>query len=114
MVIDRYCELFLGLILADYVAVEKGFDLRRAGKTTIRRAGLLALFVFKNLLANADALVAMYERGYSEGELMSFSTCSCVLWQKEQRSGSSGVKRFTGIASSQGTSPHPRQFLNTF
>src|SRR5215467_5605831 len=31
----------------------------------------------------------MYERGYSEGELINFSTCSCVLWQKEQRSGSS-------------------------
>jgi hypothetical protein len=27
---------------------------------------------------------------------MSFSTCSCVLWQKEQRNGSSGVNRFTG------------------
>src|SRR5277367_764964 len=26
---------------------------------------------------------------------MSFSTCSCVLWQKEQRNGSSGVNRFT-------------------
>lgn len=29
---------------------------------------------------------------------MSFSTCSCVLWQKEQRSGSSGVNRFTCYA----------------
>src|ERR1700688_5197828 len=37
----------------------------------------------------------MYERGYSDGELISFSTCSCVLWQKEQRNGSSGVNRFT-------------------
>jgi hypothetical protein len=40
----------------------------------------------------------MYERGYSDGELISFSTCSCVLWQKEQRNGSSGVNRFTGNA----------------
>src|SRR5271163_1385645 len=40
----------------------------------------------------------MYERGYSDGELMSFSTCSCVLWQKEQRKGSSGVNRFTDRA----------------
>jgi hypothetical protein len=39
-----------------------------------------------------------YERGYSDGELISFSTCSCVLWQKEQRNGSSGVNRFTGYA----------------
>jgi hypothetical protein len=40
----------------------------------------------------------MYERGYSDGELISFSTCSCVLWQKEQRNGSSGVNRFTDEA----------------
>src|SRR5580700_9481344 len=40
----------------------------------------------------------IYERGYSDGELISFSTCSCVLWQKEQRRGSSGVNRFTDSA----------------
>src|ERR1700683_3317251 len=45
----------------------------------------------------------MYERGYSEGELINFSTCSCDLWQKEQRSGSSGANRFTGLMAS-----HPK------
>jgi len=48
----------------------------------------------------------MYERGYSDGELISFSTCSCVLWQKEQRNGSSGVNRFTGNAPFDRTPPH--------
>src|SRR5260370_1680743 len=42
----------------------------------------------------------MYERGYSDGELISFSTCSCVLWQKEQRKGSSGLNFFTGMRAS--------------
>jgi hypothetical protein len=28
---------------------------------------------------------------------MSFSTCSWVLWQKEQRNGSSGLNFFTGV-----------------
>src|SRR5208282_331583 len=48
----------------------------------------------------------MYERGYSDGELMSFSTCSCVLWQKEQRNGSSGVNRFTDSAPSRRNPTH--------
>src|SRR5207302_8170145 len=42
----------------------------------------------------------IYARGESEGELISFSTCSCVLWQKEQRSGSSGLNFFTGMKAS--------------
>src|SRR5271169_6199075 len=42
----------------------------------------------------------IYERGYSDGELISFSTCSCVLWQKEQRKGSSGLNFFTGVKAS--------------
>src|SRR5207302_4087984 len=42
----------------------------------------------------------IYARGESEGELISFSTCSCVLWQKEQRNGSSGLNFFTGLEAS--------------
>jgi hypothetical protein len=52
----------------------------------------------------------MYERGYSDGELMSFSTCSCVLWQKEQRNGSSGLNRFTKFAPSRARPSHPGYF----
>src|ERR1700757_5234834 len=36
---------------------------------------------------------------------MSFSTCSCVLWQKEQRSGSSGVYFFTCVRASPPAQP---------
>src|SRR4029077_6400514 len=41
-------------------------------------------------------------RGYAEGELISFSTCSCVLWQKEQRSGSSVLSFLNGVSPSAG------------
>ena len=33
---------------------------------------------------------------------MSFSTCSCVLWQNEQRSGSSVLSFLTGLSASDG------------
>src|SRR5712691_8584451 len=42
----------------------------------------------------------MSARGSCEGELINFSTCSCVLWQKEQRKGSSGLNFFTGMEAS--------------
>ena len=58
VVVHRYREFFLGLVLADDVAVEERLDLGRPGKAAIGRAGLLALLVFENLLADAHALVA--------------------------------------------------------
>src|SRR5580704_5442400 len=51
-------KLLFRFVLADYVAIEKGFDLGRAGQASINRTSLLALFVFQNLLADAHALVA--------------------------------------------------------
>src|SRR3984885_15403346 len=47
----------------------------------------------------------MYERGYSDGELISFSTCSCVLWQKEQRNGSSVLSFLNGVSPLRRSSP---------
>jgi hypothetical protein len=44
---------------------------------------------------------------------MSFSTCSCVLWQKEQRSGSSLPIFLTGVLAS-GRSSGSRRFLSLF
>src|SRR5271156_6028349 len=58
VVVNRYREFFLGLVLADYIAIEKRFDLGRPREPAIGRAGLLALLVFQNLLADAHALVA--------------------------------------------------------
>ena len=58
VVVDRYGKFLLGFVLTDDVAVEKRLDLGRTGKPAIGRAGLFALLVFENLLANADALIA--------------------------------------------------------
>jgi len=58
MVVNRDRQLLLGLVLTDNVAVKERLDLRRAGQTPVRRAGLLALLVLENLLADAHALVA--------------------------------------------------------
>src|SRR5579863_7619526 len=58
MVVDSHRELFLGAVLADDVPIEEGLDLRRARQTAIDRAGLFALFLFEDLLADADTLIA--------------------------------------------------------
>src|SRR6185437_24434 len=55
----------------------------------------------------------MYERGYSEGELISFSTCSCVLWQKEQCSVSSGLNLFTGFSAFLASRPQGQDKIYT-
>jgi hypothetical protein len=58
VVVHGDSEFFLGAVLADNVAIEKLFDLRVAGKTASRCCGLLALFILKNSLADADTFVA--------------------------------------------------------
>ena len=58
MVVNRDGQLLLRFVLADHVSVEKRLDLRRARQAAIGRAGLFALLVFENLLADAHALVA--------------------------------------------------------
>src|SRR5260370_24013865 len=63
MVINRHGKFFLRAILADDVAVEELLDLGRAGKPFRRRRGLLALFIFQNGLADADAFVADVRAG---------------------------------------------------
>ena len=94
MVIDRDGELLFGLFLADHVTVEERFNLRRPRQAPVRGRGVLALFVFENLLADGDALIADIGTLKLRGGAMSFSTWSCVLWQNEQRSASSEVMRF--------------------
>ena len=58
VVVDGDGELLLRLVLADHVAIEKCLDLGRTRQAAVRGAGLLALFIFQNLLADAHALVA--------------------------------------------------------
>ena len=58
MVVDRDGQLLLGFVLADDVAVEERLDFGRARQPAIDRAGLFALLLFEDLLADAHALVA--------------------------------------------------------
>ncbi len=58
MVVDRHSELLLGFVLPNHVAVEKGLYLGRARQAAVCRAGLFALLVLENLLADADTFIA--------------------------------------------------------
>src|SRR5215469_18404804 len=58
MVVNRDGQFLLCLVLADHVAIEKGFDFRRSRQAAADWAGLLFLFFLQNLLTNGDALVA--------------------------------------------------------
>ena len=58
MVVHRYRKLLLRFVLPDYISIEKRLNLRRPWQTPVNRAGLLALLVFQNLLADAHALIA--------------------------------------------------------
>jgi len=58
MIVDGNCQFLFGFVLTNHVTIEEGLDLRRAGQAAINRSGLLALFLFKNLLANTHAFIA--------------------------------------------------------
>src|SRR5712692_3610874 len=58
MVVNGHRQFLLRLFLADHVAVQKCLDLRRTRQPLARWAGLFALLIFQNLLANGDAFVA--------------------------------------------------------
>jgi hypothetical protein len=58
MIVDGHRELFLRAVLPDDVAIQKLLDLRGTRELPRGRGSLLALFILKNGLANADAFVA--------------------------------------------------------
>src|SRR4029077_2711219 len=63
VVVDRHGKFFLGAILADDVAVEELLDFGRAREAASGCRGLLALFILKNGLADADTFVADISTG---------------------------------------------------
>jgi hypothetical protein len=58
VVVDRDSELFLGLILADYITIEEGLDFRRPRQPLVHRIGLFPLFFLEDLLADIHTFVA--------------------------------------------------------
>jgi len=59
VVVDGYCELLLGLVLADDVFIEEGFDVLRLGQ--VRRGSCrmgFAAVVLKDRVADSNALIA--------------------------------------------------------
>ena len=59
VVVDRDGELFLGLVLADDVLVEEGFDVLRLGQVRRGSSGMsFAAVVLEDRVADPDALVA--------------------------------------------------------
>src|SRR5262249_53773094 len=87
-------------VLPDDVGVKELFDFRRARQPFSRRSRLFALFIFQNRLADAHALVADVRARIVGRRADQFFPCSCVLWQKEQRKGSSVLYFFTGVKAS--------------
>jgi hypothetical protein len=64
VVINRNGELLLGLVLADDVLVEEGFDVLRLGQVRRRSSWMsFAAVVLENRVADPDALVADVRAG---------------------------------------------------
>ena len=113
MVVNGDCEFLLSFILADYVAIQKRLDLRRTRQPAIRWAGLLALLIFENLLADAHALVANIRARIFRWRtdkflhlllsLMAERTTQRLFWSKPFHRASP--------LSSETTAPTPKQYL---
>jgi len=58
VVINRYCQRFLSLLLPDYVLVEDILDLLRSGDLSYRLSYLALLILRQNLVTESNALVA--------------------------------------------------------
>src|SRR3954462_2064720 len=71
MLIDRDREPLLGLILPDYIFIEKGLDFIGLGKRWPRSYRLGLLVVGDDLIADVDALIADGD-GWPGNELLDF------------------------------------------
>ncbi len=59
VVVNRYGQLLLGLLLSDDILIEEGFHFGRLGKLVGSRAGLrFGAVVFQDGVADGDALIA--------------------------------------------------------
>ena len=61
MVINRYGEHLLGVVLSDDILIEKFFDflrLQQVDSAEIRSFFLIGKFLFQNLLAEFDTVIA--------------------------------------------------------
>jgi len=97
----RHREFLFRAVLPDDVTIQKLLISGGRGSRLRRRGRLFALLVFQNGLANSHALIADVRARVVRRRTDQLLTCSCVLWQKEQRSGSSGFEFFsTGMKAS--------------